>query len=99
MGIFGIGGVVFTIYHHFKNPQIKTEKTDALQAQAMSFIQESTDRRFSEMQNKITEAMTLASNHIHTVDTKVDALKTEVENLGKEVVRLCTTINERVPKK
>ncbi len=99
MGIFGIGGVVFTIYHHFKNPQIKTEQTDALQSQAMDFMQKSTDRRFCEMQKQITESMTLATNHIHTVDVKVDAVKKDVETIGKDIVRLETTIKERMPKR
>ena len=99
IGIIGIVGAIFTIYHYFKNPQIKEEKTNALQSQAMKFMQESNDSRFKLMQQQITDAMSLATNHIHTVDTKVEALSKDVRALGLDVAKLGTIIEERIPKK
>jgi hypothetical protein len=47
-------------------------------------------------------ALTLAQNHTHTVDIKVDALTTMVNGMNieitKEMTRLGTIIQERFPK-
>ena len=95
----GILGIIFTIYHYFKNPQIKAEKTEALISQQLKYIQESNDRRFCDMQREIKEVLTTSQNHIHTVDTKVEALAAIVGQIGKDLVRLGTIIEERIPKK
>lgn len=96
-------GVIFIVYNYFKNPQIKSEKTDALLSQQMNWNKEANEKRFLEMSNKLTEAMTLAENHTHTVDVKVDKLVESVNlmnlNLSKEVATLSTIINERIPHK
>lgn len=122
IGILGIGGVIFTIYNSFKNPQIKIEKDQIkaeedlkdkatilsqkevenkaqLLAQQFQWEKEANEKRFTEMGCVIKEAMTLAQNHIHTVDVKVDGLKLTVEQMGKDIVQLSTIINERIPKK
>lgn len=110
MFVLGILGVIFTIYNYFKNPQIDGDKKDALLAQQVQWakegsdtrfkeIQESTERRFAEMQLSIKDAFALGQNHIHTVDTKVDALSNNLISMGKEITRLATIIEERIPKK
>lgn len=98
---FGLGllGIIFTVYHYFKNPQIKGDKVDALFSQQIKFLQESNDRRFCDMQKEIKEVLAVSQNHIHTVDTKVDSLTGVVFQLSKDVVRLGTIIEERIPKK
>lgn len=122
IGILGIGGVIFTIYNSFKNPQIKIEKDQIkaeedlkdkatilsqkevenkaqLLAQQFQWEKEANEKKFCDMGISLKEAMTLAQNHIHTVDTKVDGLKVIIEQIGKDIVQLSTIINERIPKK
>ena len=51
------------------------------------------------MQQSIRDAFTLAQNHTHTVDTKVDKLIDAVVKAELGIVRLATVIEERIPKK
>lgn len=99
MFALGIIGTIFTVYSYFKNPQIDGDKRDALAEQSLKFYIESTDRRFADMQSQLTESLKLATNHIHTVDTKVDKTNEAVIAMGKEITRLGTIIEERIPKK
>ena len=40
-----------------------------------------------------------SNNHIHTVDTKVDKVQEIIASMGKEITKLGTIIEERIPKK
>lgn len=97
--VIGLLGTLFGVYHYFRNPQIDSDKRDALIEQRMKFYGESTDRRFSDMQKQITDSQQLANNHIHTIDTKVDEVNKNLAAMGKEITRLATIIEERIPKK
>lgn len=97
--VIGLLGTLFGVYHYFRNPQIDSDKRDALIEQRMKFYGESTDRRFSDMQKQITDSQQLANNHIHTIDTKVDEVNINLAAMGKEITRLGTIIEERIPKK
>lgn len=78
--------------------QKEVENKAQLLAQQVQWEKEANEKRFAEMGIAIEKAMTLAQNHIHTVDTKVDGLKDITEQMGKEIVRLGTIIEERIPK-
>ena len=93
----GILAAIFGVYSYFKNPQIKSDKTDALIGQQLKFIQESNDRRFAEVHDEIKAVVATNQNHVHTIDTKVEVLTNSVTQLGKDVVRLATIIEERIP--
>jgi hypothetical protein len=95
----GILGVIFTIYNYFRNPQIKTEQKDALQSQEIKFMCESNDRRFLAIQERFDGMLLQSNNHIHTVDTKVETLTSSINDMGKEITKLATIIDERIPKK
>lgn len=99
--LFGLGiiGTIFTIYHYFKNPQVDSEKKDALLAQQVQWNIEATERRFTEIQSSIKDAFLLAQNHTHTVDVKVDGISKEVKELSTAIVKLSTIIEERILKK
>lgn len=110
--IFTIGvlGTIFTVYNYFRNPQEAIEKKQALSeqeldntaqvlTQKLQWEKEENERRFRELGEKITGAMTLAQNHIHTVDVKVDTLNASVNTMAVKVAELSTIINERIPKK
>lgn len=102
---FAIGmiGILFGVYHYFKNPQIDEEKKAGLLAQQVQWEKESTSSRFSDMNVSLKEATAMAQNHIHTVDVKVDALISVVNEMNlkvtSEIARLTTIIEERIPKK
>lgn len=58
-----------------------------------------TDRRFLELGKRLEDAFLLAANHTNTVDVKVDKLIAVVTEMGKDIVRMQTTLEERLPKK
>ena len=78
--------------------QKAVENKAELLAQQFSIERESNNRRFTELGERIDKSMTLAQNHIHTVDTKVDVLTKSVNEMSNEITRLATIISERMPK-
>jgi len=78
-------GIIFIVYNYFRNPQIKSEKTDALLTQ-----------RFNMLESAFNN---LRDNHIHTIDTKLDENSKLLNCLQNEVTKLATIIDERIPKK
>lgn len=94
---FGIGiiGIIFTIYNYFRNPQIRSDKIDALLEQKLGFVSKSFEDRFCRFDRDLVN---LRDNHIHTLDTKLDSLASIVNQMGKDVVKLSTIIEERIPK-
>jgi hypothetical protein len=114
MFVLGLLSVMFSIYHYFKNPQTQLEKQQevnekeadgkaALLAQQLEWSKEENNRRFNDMNLALTGAMSIAQNHIHTIDVKQDALKDMVNTmnlqLSNELTKLRTTIEERIPPK
>lgn len=106
----GLLAIIFSIYTYFRNPQEALDKREALNqketdgkasllAQQMQWEKELTEKRFTDMGLRITESMSLAQNHIHTVDTKVDDLAKRMTVMSNEVTRLATVIEERIPRK
>lgn len=96
--VLGIGGLIFTVYSYFRNPQIEADKRDIKFAEQMKALTESNELRFKTIQDNFSSLLLQSNNHIHTVDTKVDNLTGEVTKMGKEIVRLGTIIEERIPK-
>ncbi len=97
----------------FHDPQVNLDKQQDLDKQQsdselkllnlqVTNDRESTDRKFSEMGTRMDSALTLAQNHTHTVDVKVDSLTGVVNamniELTKGLTRLGTIIEERFPK-
>ena len=97
--VIGAIGVIFTVYSYFKDPQVAGDKKDALLAQQVQWTIEGNERRFTEVQNSVKDAFSLAQNHTHTVEGKVDGLTVVVSDLGQQVIKLATIIDERIPKK
>lgn len=95
----GLVGILFTIYKSIFDPQAEFNKTDALIQQQMKWFTESTESRFKTMQDSFNALLLQSNNHIHTVDTKVDKLKESIDTMGREITKLGTIIEERVPKK
>jgi len=76
--------------------QRAVENKAELLAQQFLSEKEDNNRRFNELGERITQSMTLAQNHIHTIDTKVDGLMRSVGdmnlNLTKEITKLATIL-------
>ena len=92
-------GVIFMVYNHFRSPQISGDKKDALLAQQVQWQIEGTERRFKEIQDSFNGLLLQSNNHIHTVETKVDALSCSISDMAIEIAKLATIIEERIPKK
>ena len=95
----GIIAIVFAVYRYFRDPQVKSDKKDALIEQQMQWYQETSDRRFKDTHESFASLVATNQNHIHTVDVKVDALSVTVVKIGNDIVKLATIIEERIPKK
>lgn len=57
------------------------------------------EKKFIYLGKLLDEAFTLATNHTHTVDVKVDKLIETSNLVAINIAKLETTINERIPKK
>jgi hypothetical protein len=94
-----IATAVFGVFLYFKNPQIDTEKKDAILAQQVQWEKDLTERRFKDMNEEFQVLVAQSQNHIHTIDTKVENLTNVVTQMGKDIVCLRTIIEERIPHK
>jgi len=99
MFALGILGIIFSVYNYFRNPQIKSERIDALLDQRVKFANEMNDRRFVEVQKDIKVAFELAQNHSNEALAGVKELTSVVNSMGRELSKLSTIIEERIPKK
>ena len=99
MFVIGLLGTLFGVYHYFRNPQIAGDKKDALLAQQVQWQIEASERRFKEIQESFQSLLLQSNNHIHTVDTKVENVSIVISEMGKEITKLTTIIEERIPKK
>ncbi len=108
--VLGLIGTIFGVYTYFRDPQIAMDKRQELDKQEVEnkalmieersrWYQETSDKKFLEMGTRINEAFTLAQNHTHTVDVKVDKLIESVMMLSNGVTKLSTIMDERLPKK
>jgi len=108
--IIGLLGILFSVYHYFRNPQINLDKKQALDEkerqrkdelieEKMKWERAANDQKFCDFGNRLDKAMDLAQNHTHTVDVKVDALTEKVNFLSGRIIELTTIIDERIPKK
>lgn len=108
--VLAIGGVIFSIFLYFRTPTERLEKKQAVSdvaeagrasalAQQVQWEKESNEKRFAEMGMRLDSSMSLAQNHLHTVDVKVDNLIETVRLMSNEITRLSTIIEERIPRK
>jgi chemotaxis protein histidine kinase CheA len=79
--------------------QTEAQGKAALLAQQVEQEKQANQQRFIEFGQRLDGSLTLAQNHIHTVDTKVDNLTNLVSELSNNITRLQTIIEERIPRK
>lgn len=99
LGVLGVFGIVFSVYRYFREPQVDSEKKDALLAQQVQWSAEATERRFKEIQDSFKDLLLQSNNHIHTLDTKVEAICVTLSGVRNDITRLATIIEERIPTK
>jgi hypothetical protein len=86
--IIALGGVVFGVYHFFRNPDLKNREEILSLKTALDGYKEL---------NKAVQ--NLGDNHIHTIEKKVDGAVENISQLRENIVQLRTIIDERIPKK
>jgi hypothetical protein len=83
--VVAVVGVMFSIYLHFRNPQIKTD-------QIAIKLREDVDT--------LTKAITeVKEKHLHAVEQDMKRLTDTINQLSLTVTKLSTVIDERIPKK
>lgn len=70
-----------------------------LLAQQVEWEKTLNDKKFAEFGVRLDASALLATNHIHTVDTKVSNLTVTINQMSNEIVKLSTIIEERIPRR
>lgn len=83
ISICTVFGIVFAIFNYFRNPQVNSDKNDALMGQTIQQLR--------------LDLTNLRDNHVHTLDTKLDQTISQVSQLSIEVTKLGVIIQERLP--
>ena len=78
--------------------QKEVENKATLLAQQVEWEKIANEKKFTEFGLRLDGAMLLATNHIHTVDTKVDKLSIDLNGISVEIAKLTTIIEERIPR-
>lgn len=115
LNIITLGGVAFTIFLYFKNPQTNLEKRQAVNEERDKNKAETLDfgilktqfdmmckinsETFAKLELQIKDAFTIANNHTNETDANVKNLVNDVGGLRNDITELKTIINERIPKK
>lgn len=86
--IIALGGVVFGVYHFFRNPDLKNREDILSLKTGLDGYKEL---------NKAVQ--NLGDNHIHTIEKKVDSALENIAILRENVAQLRTIIDERIPKR
>lgn len=98
----GIVAILFSFYRQFRNPQERLEKKQAVTekvaegkahilAQQLEWEKESNKRQFAALNKLLCDANITALNHVHTVDTKVDSLRADVNAMN---LNICLQLKE-----
>lgn len=83
LAVFSVTTAIFSIFNYFKNPQILSDKNDALMNQSISQLQ--------------LDLTNLRDNHLHTLDTRVSGIVDSVNAVSIEVAKLGVIVQERLP--
>jgi len=78
--------------------QKEAEGKASLLTQQVQWEKEANEKKFAEFGLRLDNSLTMAQNHIHTVDVKVDSLILSINVMSNRITELATIIDERVPK-
>lgn len=77
-------GVLFSIYFHFRNPQIANDKTSLKLREDLDTLKEVVDE--------------VKEKHLRAVEKDLKELSANIHQLALTVTRLSTVIDERIPR-
>lgn len=92
-------GVIFKVQQSWEKPQTATDKQVALLFQQLTDDRAGTDRRFKDVFEEIQKTNNLFHEHITREVGRYDILNNGQIQMGKDIVRLTTIIDERIPAK
>lgn len=98
MFVIGLIGIGFTVFKSIFDPQKKSETNDLLMDQKADFLRSEYDKKFISIDDRLNELAKNNQNHLHTLETKLDALTKLVVDNGKDLVRIETTMNIKLPR-
>ena len=98
MFVLGLIGVAFTVFKVIFDPQKKSETNDLLTDQKANLLREEYEKRFIALDVKFAELTKTNQNHLHTIESKIDSLTGLIVQQGKDLVRLDTIIDIKLPK-
>jgi predicted small secreted protein len=81
-------GFIIVVYKTFRDPDIKTDKSVSLLKDQIQYERKITDKAIETQQNCL-----------HSLEKEVYQQREATDKLTKEVVKLSTIIEERIPKK
>lgn len=85
----GAVGILFGVYRYFKEPQVRTERKDAVQEVHLQMLKERVDMIYT--------------NHLPHIQARLDDIHEDLakyeKTTGEQLVKLATIIDERIPKK
>ena len=87
MFVLGLLAILFSIYNYFRNPQIDSEKMDAMFSV-----------KLADIEKQILAFSASFQNHIQADNTQFGMLNQHIVEVDKSVVKLTTIIEERIPK-
>ena len=85
LSALGVLGVAFGVFSYFKDPQVKLEKGEGLMSMSINQLQK--------------DLANLRDNHLHTLEVKMDEMRSDISKMSIEITRLGTIIEERIPRK
>ena len=85
--LIALGGIVFGIYHFFRNPNLENKENIVRLGASLG--------GFKELTKQIQK---LEDNHIHTIETKVDELTKNIVSMRVEIGIMSSVIEERIPR-
>ena len=98
MFVLGLIGIGYTVFMSIFGPQKKAEAADMVIEERANNLRLEYDKKFISLDDRLAEITKNNQNHLHTIEQKQDTLTGLVIQLGKDVVRLETTINIKLPK-
>ena len=79
--------------------QKEMENKASLLGQQVKIVNDQNENKFIEFGKRLDDSFLLATNHIHSVDVKVDVLTAQIVAMGNEITKLSTIIEERIPRR
>ena len=92
--IIAISGVLFGVYHFFRNPADKN-KAEIGEADKRICLLDQMLKDSSERNEMLVKTQT---NHLHTLEVGVNRNNENIRKVSNDVIKLSTILDERLPK-